>query len=261
MTSGASHIFYASGCPFANLLRAPLVGTIFSQEPRGCGKEMKILLTGGTGFVGPSLASRLAKEGHEVTVLIRPGERARVGSTGIAFLEGDPIQRGPWQEAVGDHDGAVNLAGASIFTRWTHERKEADTGEQALHDEEPRGGHQGTDQKARTLSGGEQQMLAIGRALMAKPKLLLMDEPSLGLAPKVVYELGLIIEDIRKQEGMSILLVEQNLGLARQLATRGYLLQVGRVVSEGNIGDLEKSDVVKRAYLGGNRRTRRSPSP
>ena len=90
-------------------------------------------------------------------------------------------------------------------------------------------------QKARTLSGGEQQMLAIGRALMAKPKLLLMDEPSLGLAPKVVYELGLIIEDIRKQEGMSILLVEQNLGLARQLATKGYLLQVGRVVSEGNI--------------------------
>ncbi len=118
-----------------------------------------------------------------------------------------------------------------------------------------------TDQKARTLSGGEQQMLAIGRALMAKPKLLLMDEPSLGLAPKVVYELGLIIEDIRKQEGMSILLVEQNLGLARQLATKGYLLQVGRVVSEGNIADLEKSDVVKRAYLGGNRRRRRSPSP
>ncbi len=72
------------------------------------------------------------------------------------------------------------------------------------------------DQKARTLSGGEQQMLAIGRALMARPKLLLMDEPSLGLAPKVVYELGVIIDDIRKQEGMSILLVEQILGwLAR----------------------------------------------
>ena len=116
-------------------------------------------------------------------------------------------------------------------------------------------------QKARTLSGGEQQMLAIGRAFMAKPKLLLMDEPSLGLAPKIVYELGPIIEDIRKKEGMSILLVEQNLGLARQLATKGYLLQVGRLVSEGNIGDLEKSDVIKRAYLGGNRGRRRSPSP
>ncbi len=115
------------------------------------------------------------------------------------------------------------------------------------------------DQKARTLSGGEQQMLAIGRALMARPKLLLMDEPSLGLAPKVVYELGVIIEDIRKQEGMSILLVEQNLGLARQLASRGYLLQVGRLVSEGNISELQTSDVVKRAYLGGNRRRRRLP--
>jgi hypothetical protein len=102
MTSGASQIFYASGCPFGNLLGAPLVGTMFSQEPRGCGKEMKILLTGGAGFGGLSFASRLAKEGHEVTVLIRPGERARVGSTGIAFLEGDPTQHGPWQEAVGD---------------------------------------------------------------------------------------------------------------------------------------------------------------
>ncbi len=114
------------------------------------------------------------------------------------------------------------------------------------------------DQKARTLSGGEQQMLAIGRALMARPKLLLMDEPSLGLAPKVVYELGVIIDDIRKQEGMSILLVEQNLGLARQIADRGYLLQLGSLASEGDIGDLEKSDVVKRAYLGGNRRRRQA---
>jgi branched-chain amino acid transport system ATP-binding protein len=111
-------------------------------------------------------------------------------------------------------------------------------------------------QKARTLSGGEQQMLAIARALMAKPKLLLMDEPSLGLAPKVVYELGEIIENIRQKEGVSILLVEQNIGLARQITKDGYLLQVGRLVSQGNLAELEKSDEVKKAYLGGNRRRR-----
>ena len=84
---------------------------------------MRILMTGGTGFVGPHIASRLAKEGHEVTLLVRPGERARADSAGITFLEGDPTRPGPWQEAVRDHDGAINLAGASIFTRWTEEQK------------------------------------------------------------------------------------------------------------------------------------------
>jgi branched-chain amino acid transport system ATP-binding protein len=105
-------------------------------------------------------------------------------------------------------------------------------------------------QKAGTLSGGEQQMLAIGRGLMAKPKLLLMDEPSLGLAPIVVEELGEVIKNIN-QAGVSVLLVEQNVPLALGVATRGYALQIGRVVLEGDIDKIKSSDTVKRAYLGG----------
>jgi branched-chain amino acid transport system ATP-binding protein len=105
-------------------------------------------------------------------------------------------------------------------------------------------------QKAGTLSGGEQQMLAIGRGLMAKPKLLCMDEPSLGLAPILVEQLGEVIRDINKR-GASVLLVEQNVHLALGVASRAYALQVGRVVLEGDIETMRSSDIVKRAYLGG----------
>jgi branched-chain amino acid transport system ATP-binding protein len=106
------------------------------------------------------------------------------------------------------------------------------------------------NQNAGTLSGGEQQMLAIGRGLMAKPRLLLMDEPSLGLAPIVVERLGEVIKDINSR-GVSILLVEQNIYLALGVAAKGYALQVGKVVLEGDIDDIKSSYVVQRAYLGG----------
>jgi len=106
------------------------------------------------------------------------------------------------------------------------------------------------NQKAGTLSGGEQQMLAIARGMMAKPTLLLMDEPSVGLAPIVVQELGQVIKDINKR-GVSVLLVEQNVPLALGVASRGYALQVGRVVLEGNIDEFKSSETVRRAYLGG----------
>ena len=106
------------------------------------------------------------------------------------------------------------------------------------------------NQKAGTLSGGEQQMLAIGRGLMAKPKLLLMDEPSLGLAPILVDELVPVIRNIN-QRGVSVLLVEQNIPLALQVANRGYALQVGRIVLEGDIDEFKASEIVKKAYLGG----------
>jgi len=106
------------------------------------------------------------------------------------------------------------------------------------------------NQQAGTLSGGEQQMLAIARGLMAKPKLLLMDEPSLGLAPIVIDELAGVITDIN-QRGVSVLLIEQNIPLALRVARRGYALQVGRLVLEGDIDKFKSAKIVKRAYLGG----------
>jgi branched-chain amino acid transport system ATP-binding protein len=105
------------------------------------------------------------------------------------------------------------------------------------------------EQQASTLSGGEQQMLAIGRGLMAKPKLLLLDEPSLGLAPMVVQELARIISDINKS-GISILLVEQNAGLATKVTDMGYVLEVGKIVLEGKLKEIMGNEIVKRAFLG-----------
>jgi branched-chain amino acid transport system ATP-binding protein len=104
-------------------------------------------------------------------------------------------------------------------------------------------------QKAGTLSGGEQQMLAIARGLMAKPKLLLMDEPTLGLSPIVINELGHVIEDIN-QQGVSVLLVEQNVPLALRVANKGYALQTGKVVLKGEIDEFKSAETVRRAYLG-----------
>jgi branched-chain amino acid transport system ATP-binding protein len=106
------------------------------------------------------------------------------------------------------------------------------------------------NQNAGTLSGGEQQMLSIARGLMAKPKLLLMDEPSLGLAPIVVKELGEAIKYINGT-GVSVLLVEQKIPLALGVATSGYALQTGRVVMKGDIEVIKSSNTIKKVYLGG----------
>jgi branched-chain amino acid transport system ATP-binding protein len=104
-------------------------------------------------------------------------------------------------------------------------------------------------QQASTLIGGEQQMLAIGRGLMAKPSLLLMDEPSLGLAPLMVQALATTISDIHKT-GLSVLLVEQNAGLVTQVAGLGYVLEVGQVVLKGSMKDIMDNEIVQRAFLG-----------
>lgn len=105
------------------------------------------------------------------------------------------------------------------------------------------------EQLAGTLSGGEQQMLAIARALMSRPKLLLLDEPSLGLAPQIVREIFSIIRQLNKS-GVTILLVEQNANLALETANRGYVLAAGRLTIAGEAGDLLRDERVKQAYLG-----------
>ena len=105
-------------------------------------------------------------------------------------------------------------------------------------------------QDAATLSGGEQQMLAMGRALMSQPKLLLLDEPSMGLAPIFIQEIFDIIQDIQKQ-GTTVLLIEQNANKALAIADRGYVLETGKVVRSGTGKELLESEEVRKAYLGG----------
>jgi len=106
-------------------------------------------------------------------------------------------------------------------------------------------------QTAGTLSGGEQQMMVIGRALMAKPRLLLLDEPSLGIAPKLVQDIARSIVDINREEGVSVLLVEQNSRMALSISNRAYALSTGNIVIQGNSKELLNDDRIKAAYLGG----------
>jgi branched-chain amino acid transport system ATP-binding protein len=105
-------------------------------------------------------------------------------------------------------------------------------------------------QQAGTLSGGEQQMLAVSRALMLRPKLLLLDEPSFGLAPRLVRELFGILKEVREREGVSMMLVEQNAALALELADHAYLIETGRIVLSGTADALKRDDSIRKSYLG-----------
>jgi branched-chain amino acid transport system ATP-binding protein len=109
--------------------------------------------------------------------------------------------------------------------------------------------HQKRGEDAGTLSGGQQQMLAIGRALMADPRLLLLDEPSMGLAPRLVAEIFTYIKAL-KSRGTTILLVDQNARAALSIADRGYVMETGRIVAEGRAADLLRDTQVQQAYLG-----------
>ena len=150
--------------------------------------------------------------------------------------------------------------GRRVFTRmsveenlemgaYTRPNSEVDDGIAAVYEQFPRLKER-RKQVAGTLSGGEQQMLAMGRALMSKPKLLMLDEPSMGLAPILVEQIFEIVQSLHKA-GTTILLVEQNAQMALSVADRGYVLETGRIVNTGAGKDLLEDESVKKAYLGG----------
>jgi branched-chain amino acid transport system ATP-binding protein len=106
------------------------------------------------------------------------------------------------------------------------------------------------DQPASTLSGGEQQMLALGRALISRPRLLMLDEPSLGLAPTIVRELFATVRTLNEEDGLTVLVVEQNATIALEIAARAYVLEVGKVAVEGTSDELRRHEGVRKSYLG-----------
>lgn len=186
--------------------------------------------------------------------LIRPRE-------GTIIFEGKPIQALSTQKIVRELNIAQSPEGRMIFPRMTvlenlemgaFCRKDSLAIKSDLEyvlNLFPRL-RERISQKGGTLSGGEQQMLSIGRALMSKPRLLLLDEPSMGLAPNLVQEIFTLITQINQERKMTILLVEQNARQALDVAVRGYVLRTGKIELEGKASDLQTNEEVRKAYLG-----------
>ena len=183
-----------------------------------------------------------------------------VKTNGSIVLEGDEITSMPTESIV--RYGVAHVPeGRGTFVRVTTEenlmlgaytrrdKKAVDADMERVYEYFPRLRERRT-QQAGTLSGGEQQMLAVGRALMLHPKLMLLDEPSFGLAPLIVEELFGILRTINEKEGVSMLLVEQNATLALNLADHAYLLETGRVVMSGTSEDIAADESVRQSYLG-----------
>ncbi|MBO4107479.1 ABC transporter ATP-binding protein [Streptococcus suis] len=188
-----------------------------------------------------------------ISGLVRP-------SAGTISFLGNEIQKVPARKIVADGlsqvpEGRHVFAGLTVmenlemgaFLRNNREENQANL--KKIFSRFPRL-EERKNQDAATLSGGEQQMLAMGRALMSQPKLLLLDEPSMGLAPIFIQEIFDIIQDIQKQ-GTTVLLIEQNANKALAIADRGYVLETGKVVLSGTGKELLASEEVKKAYLGG----------
>ncbi|HEY2161934.1 MAG TPA: ABC transporter ATP-binding protein [Solirubrobacteraceae bacterium] len=179
-------------------------------------------------------------------------------TSGTVVFAGEAITRVPAHEVVG-RGIALSPEGRHVFPRMTvrenldlgaHMRRREDTDEdfERVFGLFPRLKER-EKQKAGTMSGGEQQMLAIGRALMARPKLLMLDEPSMGIAPILVQRIYETITEINKS-GVAILLVEQNANYALEVSKRGYVLETGRIVLKGESATLRDDPEVQRAYLG-----------
>ncbi len=206
-----------------------------------------------------AIVTLLGANGAGKTTLLRTISGLIQASQGQITLDGVAIEKLPPQKIVG-LGIAQSPEGRQVFTdltvlenlkMGTYSRKD----KKSVKEDMERVFHhfprlkQRANQLAGTLSGGEQQMVAMGRALMAKPRILLLDEPSLGLAPLLVKEIFQIIQDINKL-GVTVLLVEQNAYAALHIANQGYVLETGRVVLEGTGFDLRHNEEVRHSYLG-----------
>jgi branched-chain amino acid transport system ATP-binding protein len=183
---------------------------------------------------------------------VRRNGRIELAGTSIARRSPEAIARAGVAHVP---EGRGTLSGLTVrenlrlgaYTR--HDRKAVADDERRVLGYFPRLGER-SSQPAGTLSGGEQQMLALARALMLRPRLLLLDEPSLGLAPMVVAEIFRIVRELNEREGLAVLVVEQNAVLALDETSRAYVLEVGKVAVEGPSADLRRDEAVRRSYLG-----------
>ncbi|MBO0456849.1 ABC transporter ATP-binding protein [Enterococcus hulanensis] len=205
------------------------------------------------------IVSLIGANGAGKTTILRTISGLNQPSKGTITFEGSPIQKKAPRRIVAQGISQVP-EGRHVFPGLTvlenlemgaYLRKDSDIQEDYEHIYEKFPIlKERLSQDASTLSGGEQQMLAMGRALMSKPRLLLLDEPSMGLAPIFIQEIFNIIQEIQKQ-GTTVLLIEQNAKMALSIADRGYVLETGKVVLSGTGQELLESEEVKKAYLGG----------
>lgn len=205
------------------------------------------------------IVSLIGANGAGKTTILRTISGLNQPSKGTITFEGEPIQKKAPRKIVAQGISQVP-EGRHVFSGLTvlenlemgaYLRKDGDLQKDYDHVYEKFPIlKERLNQDASTLSGGEQQMLAMGRALMSKPRLLLLDEPSMGLAPIFIQEIFNIIQEIQKQ-GTTVLLIEQNAKMALSIADRGYVLETGKVVLSGTGQELLESEEVKKAYLGG----------
>ncbi len=207
------------------------------------------------------IVTLIGANGAGKTTTLRTASGLKKPTNGVVSIEGQDITKTSAQDRV--KKGLVHVPeGCRVFPQMTvaenldmgaylrRDRAGVEASRQTMFERFPVLKER-IKQPAGTLSGGEQQMLAMGRAMMSAPRILLLDEPSMGLAPLLVQEIFDIISTINREQGTTILLVEQNANMALQIAHRGYVMETGRIVTSGSAAELAATEEVRKAYLGG----------